>query len=161
MSDDKPKTTRLDPRPVSETPGLWPLKKVSRQELAELYPVVDEKPEPISGAEFVDGMPGMSDRINKLMRSLMRHRERYIRAWIAHYGARPEQVSLVESWMDAGRYGDLPVQARTFSVRFVKDTDDVAELVKAAREVLDDKGSGWLASDTIHDLEAALKKFEG
>ena len=121
----------------------------------------DEKPAPFTVPPPDYGMPGMSERINKLMRSLMRHRERYIRAWIAHYGARPEQVSLVESWMDAGRYGDLPVQARTFSVRFVKDTDDVAELVKAAREVLDDKGSGWLASDTILALEAALERFEG
>ena len=155
MSDDKPKTTRLDPRPVSETPGLWPLKKVSRQELAELYPVVDEKPEPISGAEFVDGMPGMSDRINKLMRSLMRHRERYIRAWIAHYGAHPADVHMVTRMGMGLEGGDV------MRMEYRKDSDHVAELVKAAREVLDDKGSGWLASDTIHDLEAALKKFEG
>jgi hypothetical protein len=154
VSDDKPKTTRLDPRPVSETPGLWPLKKVSRQELAELYPVVDEKPEPISGAEFVDGMPGMSERIEKLMRSLMRHRERYIRAWIAHYGARPEQVHIVTQFKDNGE---------VMRMEYRKDSDHVAELVKAAWAVVD---VGFHTHECEHGpaidaLEAVLKPFEG
>lgn len=113
------------------------------------------------------GMPGLSERITKILRSLMRHRERYIRAWMAHYGARPDQVVLVESWIDDARYFTEQPKSRTFEVRFRKDTDDVAELVRAAREL--SKGAerdvssivAYTTNRHLAALDAALKKFEG
>jgi hypothetical protein len=38
--------------------------------------------------------------------------------------------------------------------------EDVAELVKAAAAVLDDKGSGWLDANTVEGLKTAIKPFE-
>src|SRR3990172_379996 len=117
----------------------------------------DERVEPFTVPRPGYGIPGMSERINKLMRSLMRHRERYIRAWIAHYGAHPADVHMVTRMGMGLEGGDV------MRMEYRKDSDHVAELVKAARRVLDaeDRHEDRYLADILDPLEAALKPFEG
>lgn len=72
----------------------------------------------------------LSARIYKTWRSVMRHRERYIRAWMAHYGAHPSLVQIVEFPKAAG-----DERGEVMRMEYRKDTDAVAELVEAAQLV--------------------------
>lgn len=110
-------------------------------------------------------MQVLSSRIYKIWRSLMRHRDRYVRAWMAHYGAHPSLVQMVTFPKTADVFGDE--RGEVMRLEYRKDTDAVAELVKAAAVVVtqsfhNTSGGFWELSDEhAKALEKALKPFEG
>lgn len=44
----------------------------------------------------------MAKRVKRIMRSLERHRERYVRAWIAATGIKPEEACIVTNMQPNG-----------------------------------------------------------
>lgn len=95
-----------------------------------------------------------TNKVYEIMRRLMRHRERYIRAWMAHYKAHPADVHLVTQMRMDG--------AEIFRVEFRTDTDRVAELVKAGRQVrlMLSGDSDYRGDPTLEAFAAALKPFD-
>ena len=103
-----------------------------------------------------------TDRVFKLMRQLDRHRERYIRAWMAHYGLHPAVCHIVTFPKTVDVFGEERGEIMRMECR--AHPDHVAELVKAARELhddLDESGDyGPITSPKLTRLAAALKPFE-
>lgn len=103
--------------------------------------------------------------IYKLMRSLQRHRERYLRAWMAHYRCpNPQDVHIVTHVGVAFVFDEGRAVGEVMRMEFRRDTDPVIALVRAARVarerlVHETRGScdSW---DAIDKLAAALEHFE-
>lgn len=101
--------------------------------------------------------------IYKLMRSLERHRERYLRAWMAHYRCpSPQDVHIVTHMGGAFVYGEGSTTGEVMRMEFRQDTDPVVALVRAARTAYP------ILSEVSHEaagyaqgaLFRALKHFE-
>lgn len=88
--------------PDAEAPGTpTPRDEDDLQLCAQCREVLDEDPEYEPGRPAVEQaanlfMVSMSERVAKLMRQLMRHRERYVKAWVAATGLHPTECQLVE-----------------------------------------------------------------
>ena len=91
------------------------------------------------------------------LRALARHKERYIKAWVAaHGGIDPRDAELVHQ-----RMGDGNEHIR---IEFRRDTDRVAALVKAARrfyEEYDEFEEDSVSEAAVKALSEALKPFDG
>lgn len=108
-----------------------------------------------------------TDRVFKLLRQLDRHRERYIRAWMAHYGLHPAVCHIVTFPKTVDVFGDERGEIMRMECR--AHPDHVAELVKAADEAAqacdfiarchgDEYDMAELA-DASRAIRAALKPF--
>lgn len=101
-------------------------------------------------------------KIMKLLRSLERHKKRYIKAWMAHYGAHPADVQIVMFPKPVDVFGFE--HAEIMRMEFKKDSDPVVELVRAARKykkAVDHDYPEFLPSHFDDEaLATALKPFE-
>lgn len=70
----------------------------------------------------------MQKRLMRLMRSMERHKERYVRAWIAATGIRPEEACIVTNMQPNGE------------VMVVKRRDEVLTCCKCHEPIIKDGG---------------------
>ena len=94
-----------------------------------------------------------TNKLQAIMRQLMKHRERYIRAWMAHYKAHPADVHIVTRMQLDG--GEI------MRMEFRHDSDPVLKLVKAAQYavgVLEDNYCPHSAAELAEALEPFNKR---
>jgi hypothetical protein len=95
-------------------------------------------------------MPGFDDRIRKILRSLMRHRERYVKAWMAHYKAHPSDIVLKTTMgMNEVTFLDWNIESPR-----------IQAVIACAQRVVDEDAREDVSGDTLADLKAALEALD-
>jgi hypothetical protein len=114
-------------------------------------------------------LTGFDEKVYRRVRQLNRHRERFIKAWCAHYRVAPDVIPNIQIVTRITADGDV------MYMEWNPKVDVVAELVRAAQELreamkrdsytTDDKGEripdAFRNFPEVHRIDEALKKLEG
>lgn len=115
--------------------------------------------------------PQIRARIDRVFKSLMRHRERYVKAWCAWSGVHVRDAVLIQQTLADGNGVRIWVQRKSQCVEFngyaahaFTDHGDVLEFLGAVRKLVYAARAqlGLFECDcaTCDDLRAALRGFE-